>query len=86
MKFPIKVVSLVAILVVPLLSHAESPAPVTRAQVREELLQLEKAGYEPDIDADYPRPLMRAQAAIARRNNATDAYGPGTAGTTQSGK
>ena len=47
MKSLIQAVALAAVLAVPAVSFAQSDAPVTRAQVRAELVQLEKAGYNP---------------------------------------
>ncbi len=51
-------------LAVPLASFAQSSEPVTRDQVKAELLQLEQNGYQPEAsDAQYP---ANAQAAEAR--------------------
>ena len=37
----------------------DSNAPVTRAEVRAQLIQLEQAGYRPAAkDNDYPQPLQ----------------------------
>ena len=39
----------------PIASHAQSTGTVTRAQVRAELVQIEKAGYRPaNNDPHYP--------------------------------
>ncbi|AOI90847.1 DUF4148 domain-containing protein [Burkholderia pseudomultivorans] len=38
---------------------------LTRAQVRAELVQLEQAGYKPEVsDPHYPRALQNAQARV----------------------
>jgi hypothetical protein len=72
-------------LAAPSFAFAQSNAPVTRAQVRAELVQLEKAGYNPSTDrVNYPQNLQAAQARV-NAENGDSAYGPSTAGTSQSG-
>ncbi|SAL13526.1 membrane protein [Caballeronia arvi] len=72
-------------LAAPTFAFAQSNAPVTRAQVRAELVQLEKAGYNPSEDrVNYPQNLQAAQARVNAENGGS-AYGPSTAGTSQSG-
>jgi len=45
---------------------AQSNAPVTRAQVKSQLVQLERAGYNPAAnDANYPQQLNAAQARLS---------------------
>jgi opacity protein-like surface antigen len=84
MKSLIKAVAVAAVLAVPALSFAQSNQPVTRAQVRAELVQLEKTGYSPfdSSDAHYPAAVQRAEARVTTD---TTGYGPATAGTAQSG-
>ncbi|VXB18309.1 Purine nucleoside phosphorylase [Burkholderia sp. 8Y] len=75
-------------LAAPTFAFAQSNAPVTRAQVRAELVQLEKAGYNPSQDrVDYPQNLQAAQARVNADQGtvAATSYGPATAGTAQSG-
>ncbi|WP_082710215.1 DUF4148 domain-containing protein [Burkholderia sp. TSV86] len=44
---------------------AQSNEPVTRAQVRAELVQLEKAGYHPGVSSPYyPADIQAAQARV----------------------
>jgi hypothetical protein len=63
----------------------DSNGPVTRAQVRAELVQLEKAGYNPSTDrVDYPQNIQAAQARVNAENGA-NAYGASTAGSSQAG-
>jgi len=68
MKSLIKAVALVAVLAVPAVSFAQTQGnngPVTRAQVRSELAQLEAAGYRPSVnDLYYPDDLQKAQARV----------------------
>ncbi len=72
MKSLIQAVAVAVALVVPVASFAQSNAPVTRAQVRAELVQLEQAGYRPGAanDPHYPDDLLAAEAKVAAQNNA----------------
>jgi hypothetical protein len=90
MKSLIKTIAVAAVLAVPAMSFAQSqPAsgPVTRAQVRNELVQLEKAGYRPNVkDLYYPNEIQAAQARVnAQSGEQTSGYGPATEGSSQSG-
>ena len=49
MKSLIEAVVIAALIAAPLAAFAQSNQPVTRAQVRAELVQLEKAGLQPGI-------------------------------------
>ncbi|CAN7739968.1 DUF4148 domain-containing protein [Caballeronia sp. LjRoot31] len=67
-------------LAAPVLSFAQSNAPVTRAEVRADLVRVEQAGYNPARggDVDYPADIQAAEAKIAAQNGqqlATQAYG-----------
>jgi hypothetical protein len=70
----------------PVVSFAQSTAPVTRAQVRAELIRLEEAGYRVG-DGDnttYPAKIQAAEAKVAAQDSqqeANDAVG----GTTLNG-
>jgi hypothetical protein len=89
MKSLIKAVALAAVLAAPVVSFAQSNEPVTRAQVRAELVQLEKAGYNPSLanDDDYPANIQAAEARVAAQNgNAQSSYGPSTQGASQAGQ
>src|SRR5260370_11054012 len=61
----------VSALASPALSFAQSaPSPVTRAQVRAELVRLEQAGYIPGTgDAYYPVDIQAAEAKIAAQDS-----------------
>ena len=65
----------------------DNNAPVTRAEVRAQLTQLEKAGYSPATnDNYYPQALQEAQQRVdASTGVAAQAYGPSTSGTSASG-
>lgn len=80
--------ALVAVaLAAPLASFAQSNQPVTRAQVRAELVQLEQAGYNPARSADttYPGDILAAEARVAAQNSAITAVGGTHAGSSESG-
>ncbi|SAK53520.1 membrane protein [Caballeronia arationis] len=74
-------------LAAPTFAFAQNKAPVTRAEVRAELVQLERAGYNPSTDrVNYPQNIQAAQARVnAEQGNAATGYGPSTAGTSASG-
>jgi hypothetical protein len=87
MKSLIQTVVVAAALAAPALSFAQSNAPVTRAQVRAELVQLEKAGYHPgDDEIHYPVAVQAAEARVAAQNGATSGYGGVASGASQSGR
>jgi hypothetical protein len=77
------------VLAAPALSFAQAEQqPVTRAQVRAELVQLEKAGYRPGLSSPYyPADLQAAQARVAEQNGSAEAtaYGAPSNGSTQAG-
>jgi hypothetical protein len=58
-------------LAAPALSFAQSTAPVTRAEVRADLIRVEQAGYQPGRanDIDYPADIQAAEAKIAAQND-----------------
>lgn len=94
MKSLIKAVAIAAVLAIPAVSFAQSNQPVTRAQVRAELVQLEKAGYNPAtaVDSTYPADIQAAEArvqtqnvAVAQAPVADTGYGASTNGSSQSG-
>jgi hypothetical protein len=93
MKTLISAVAVAAALAIPALSFAQqSDAPVTRAQVRAELVQLEKAGYNPNVsDPSYPSNIQAAEARVntqtlAQAQTQTSDYGSVTNGTSQAGR
>lgn len=53
-------------------AFAQSAAPLTRAQVRDELMRLEAAGYDPakGDDGEYPADLQAALAKLADQDRA----------------
>jgi hypothetical protein len=92
MKSLIQAVAIASVLAVPVASFAQSNQPVTRAQVRAELVQVEQAGYNPSHGRDpyYPSDIQAAEARVASQNGVAQAdatgFGPGVSGTTQAGQ
>jgi hypothetical protein len=73
-----------ALLAAPALSFAQSNQPLTRAQVRAELVQLQQAGYNPASDnTQYPKNIEAALSRIQATQGA--AYGGVAAGQSNSG-
>ena len=92
MKSLIKAVALAAVLAASVVSFAQANQPVTRAQVRAELVQLEKAGYNPATanDSTYPADIQAAESRVQAQNPqvaqapvADTGYGPSTNGSSQ---
>jgi hypothetical protein len=84
------VVSL-AVVSAPTFVFAQSQSePLTRAQVKAELVQLEQAGYAPATgeQSNYPNDIQAAEAKVAAQQNANrtnEAYGGAHAGAAASG-
>ncbi|MFM0223988.1 DUF4148 domain-containing protein [Paraburkholderia dipogonis] len=79
-----------AALSAPVLSFAQSDGPVTRAEVRSDLVQVEQAGYNPAraSDPDYPADIQAAEAKVAAQSGdqpTTQGYGGVPANSTSSG-
>jgi hypothetical protein len=98
MKSLIKAVAIAAVLAAPVASFAQSSQqPVTRAEVRNELIQLEQAGYNPAVsnDPNYPADVQAAERRVQAQNPAvaqtqlpvadTSGYGGVANGSSQSG-
>ncbi|SDH95808.1 DUF4148 domain-containing protein [Paraburkholderia phenazinium] len=77
MKSLIQAAVVAAALAAPVAVFAQSNQPVTRAQVRAELVQLEKTGYHPGVgdNTTYPAQIQAAEAKLAAQNGATDVGG-----------
>ena len=91
MKSLIQAVVIATVLAAPVASFAQSNQPVSRAQVRAELIQLEKAGYQPGRDdPHYPADIQAAQARVDSQNGIAQAaqsgFGGVVSGASQSGR
>ena len=90
MKALFKTLMIACALAAPVLASAQSTnEPVTRAEVRSDLVRIEQAGYNPGRkDPSYPADIQAAEAKVAAEQSspATAAVG-GVAmdGTSQSG-
>jgi hypothetical protein len=89
-KTLVSAVVLASTLAAPVVSFAQqSNGPVTRAQVRAELVQLEKAGYHVG-DGDqttYPAEIQAAEAKVAAaQNGAASGYGGVVSGSSEAGR
>jgi len=87
MKSLIKAVALVAVFAAPVASFAQSEQPVTRAEVKAQLKQIEQAGYNPAVatDSTYPADIQAAEARVAAQNSGATGYGSSTAGSSETG-
>jgi hypothetical protein len=83
----IRLLAVTAIFATPFPSFAQSNSHVTRESVREELIELQKAGYNPASDeAQYPRNIEAVEALLhAQDHAAANSYGPAAAGTSEAG-
>jgi hypothetical protein len=85
MKSLIKAVALVVAVAAPVASFAQSNVQLTRAQVRNELVQLKKAGYHVG-DGDQTSYPAQIQAAIARvAAHSTSGFGGVNSGSSAAG-
>lgn len=86
MKSLIEAVVIAALITVPLAAFAQSNQGLTRAQVRAELVAVEKAGYNPNDWMHYPDNIRAAEARVAAEKGDTSGYGEGSNGTSQAGQ
>jgi hypothetical protein len=84
MNFRQLTIVVVAAVAFPIASQAqESTSTVTRAQVRAELVQVEKAGYCPGKnDLYYPADIQKAEAKVAAANGSSVNNDSGVGGVT----
>jgi hypothetical protein len=87
-KSLVSAVALASALAAPAVSFAQqSNGPVTRAQVRAELVQLEKAGYHVGGGhTTYPAEIQAAEAKVAAQNGAASGYGGVVSGSSEAGR
>jgi hypothetical protein len=77
MRSLIQAAVVVAMFSYPIFTFAQSNAPIIRAQVRAELIELERAGYHVG-DGDnvhYPDAIEAAEARVAAQHAAASGYG-----------
>jgi hypothetical protein len=89
MKLFIKAVAGALVITTPLVSFSQSNQPLTRAQVREQLIVLEKADWRPYMNMgnnpNYPAGIQAAEARVAARQAGAASVGGVADGTFQSG-
>ena len=85
MKSLVQAVALTVVLAAPMASFAQSGQPLTRAEVRAQLKQIEQAGYNPAVatDATYPADIQAAEARVAAQN--ATGYGSPATSSSQAG-
>lgn len=82
----VSAVILASALASPVLAYAQNNDPVTRAQVKSELAQLQRAGYSQGGDqANYPEALQAAQKRVDALNAGASSYGGSTESISQAG-
>ncbi|MGV2292249.1 DUF4148 domain-containing protein [Trinickia sp. YCB016] len=90
MKSITKAVVIAAVISAPVVTFGQSSSQLTRADVRAELADVEKAGYTPQDSIHYPENLQAAEAKVSAQRavaQATEAksYGGQAGASTQSG-
>ncbi|MFX1765123.1 DUF4148 domain-containing protein [Paraburkholderia sp. A1RI-2L] len=91
MNATISRIAIIGILLTPLASFAQTTTSLTRAQVHAQLVQVEKAGYNPARrDNNYPADIQAAGVRGATQESAgtlsTSGMGSSTAGSSQAGE
>ena len=74
-------IAAVSLLAAPMTSSAQSTnEPLTRAQVRDDLIAVEQAGYSPAAanDDNYPQDIQAAEARIAAQRQMARGMRPAT--------
>src|SRR5258706_15185024 len=79
--------SVAAAAALPAVSFAKANQPLTRADVRAQLVELQKAGYNPASDeTQYPKNIEAAEARIdGQKGLLASSYGSSSAGNSASG-
>ncbi len=87
MKVFLQAVAVAAVLSAPIVSFAQGTTELSRAQVRAELAQLERAGYHvgDGDNTQYPRQIQEAEARVAAQQAAAASYGGVSAGSSEAG-
>ncbi|MGF6812106.1 hypothetical protein OKW30_007298 [Paraburkholderia sp. Clong3] len=82
----IPVIALVSVLALPTIASANSNGPLTREQVRAELVQLQQASNNRHhSDAHYPAGVQAALKSVAAQQQAFSGYGGVQSGSAASG-
>ncbi|SAK46321.1 DUF4148 domain-containing protein [Caballeronia ptereochthonis] len=75
MKSFVKAMAVAAVAVAPALSFAQAGSSLTRDQVKQDLRQVEAAGYDPSRSdqTSYPSDIQAAESRASRQNGAASA-------------
>lgn len=87
-KSLIQSIVVATVVMAPAVSFAQENAPITRAQIRNEIVRLEKSGYSPaGSDIDYPANVQAAEARADDEERAavTTTYGGKIVGAAEAG-
>ncbi|HEX7684903.1 MAG TPA: DUF4148 domain-containing protein [Trinickia sp.] len=86
----IKQVAVAVALIAPVASFAQSNQPLTREQVRADLVRVERAGYNPRDWQHYPDNIQAAEQRVSAQQGIaqadTSGYGPAVEGASQAGR
>lgn len=85
MKLLFKAMLIAVAIAAPVASFAQSAQPLTRDEVRTDLVRVEKAGYNPNDWMHYPENIQAAEARVAAQTS-NSAYGQGSNGSSQTGR
>jgi Domain of unknown function (DUF4148) len=85
MKSLIEAAVIAALIAAPLAAFAQSSQSLTRVEVRAQLVDLEKAGYNPHDWVDYPENIQAAEARVAAEKGEASGYGVSSNGSSQAG-
>lgn len=88
MKSLMQAIVIAVAITAPIVAFAQESAPVTRAQVKGEIAQLEGFGYSPaGSNIDYPSSVMAAEARVGAQSGGavSTAYGGKVTGSIEAG-
>lgn len=85
MKSLIQAMLFAVAIAAPVASFAQSARPLTRDEVRADLVRVEKAGYNPNDWMHYPENIQTAEARVAAQTS-NSAYGRDSSGSSQTGQ
>jgi hypothetical protein len=79
MKLFVRAVAVAAVVVAPALSFAQTDSSLTRDQVKQDLRQVEAAGYDPSRadQTSYPSDIQAAESRVSRQNGGYGGTVPG---------
>lgn len=74
MKSFVKAVAIAAVVVAPALSYAQTDSSLTRGQVKQDVRQVEAAGYDPSRSdqTSYPSDIQAAEGRASRQDGQSD--------------